>query len=42
MQSFSFVLGNGWFLEKIVVKDPVTNTDYQFVCHRFVEFVLFK
>ncbi|KAL8182134.1 UNVERIFIED_CONTAM: hypothetical protein K2H54_044880 [Gekko kuhli] len=25
--------GNGWFLEKIVVKDPITNSDYTFLCH---------
>ncbi|XP_043395558.1 oxygen-regulated protein 1 [Chelonia mydas] len=29
--------GNGWFLEKIVVKDPVTDLDYSFLCHRWLD-----
>ncbi|TFK11366.1 myelin P2 protein-like [Platysternon megacephalum] len=29
--------GNGWFLEKIVVKDPVTDLDYSFPCHRWLD-----
>ncbi|NXR12257.1 LOXH1 protein, partial [Semnornis frantzii] len=27
--------GNGWFLDKVVIKDPVTNLDYTFLCHRW-------
>ncbi|NXT66884.1 LOXH1 protein, partial [Chaetops frenatus] len=26
--------GNGWFLDKVVIKDPVTDVDYTFLCHR--------
>ncbi|XP_066480514.1 oxygen-regulated protein 1 [Tiliqua scincoides] len=29
--------GNGWFLEKIVIKDPITNSDYMFACHRWLD-----
>nr|XP_056710895.1 oxygen-regulated protein 1 [Euleptes europaea] len=29
--------GNGWFLEKIVVNDPITNADYNFLCHRWLD-----
>uniref|UniRef100_A0ACB8FDU4 Uncharacterized protein n=1 Tax=Sphaerodactylus townsendi TaxID=933632 RepID=A0ACB8FDU4_9SAUR len=29
--------GNGWFLEKIVVIDPITNSDYNFLCHRWLD-----
>ncbi|XP_077208521.1 oxygen-regulated protein 1 [Paroedura picta] len=29
--------GNGWFLEKIVVKDPITISDYTFLCHRWLD-----
>ncbi|XP_062987373.1 oxygen-regulated protein 1 [Elgaria multicarinata webbii] len=29
--------GNGWFLEKIVIKDPITNSDYNFMCHRWLD-----
>ncbi|KAF7246225.1 Lipoxygenase-likey domain-containing protein 1 [Varanus komodoensis] len=29
--------GNGWFLEKIIVKDPVTDLDYSFICHRWLD-----
>lgn len=40
---FSFpnlCLGNGWFLEDVVVKDPTTNREYAFFCHRFVGVLL--
>uniref|UniRef100_A0A8C3KBT5 Oxygen-regulated protein 1 n=1 Tax=Calidris pygmaea TaxID=425635 RepID=A0A8C3KBT5_9CHAR len=30
--------GNGWFLDKVVVKDPITDLDYTFLCHRLVAF----
>ncbi|NXS36066.1 LOXH1 protein, partial [Pomatostomus ruficeps] len=26
--------GNGWFLDKVVVKDPIIDLDYTFLCHR--------
>ncbi|XP_063155355.1 oxygen-regulated protein 1 [Candoia aspera] len=29
--------GNGWFLEKIVIQDPITNSDYIFICHRWLD-----
>ncbi|XP_028592785.2 oxygen-regulated protein 1 [Podarcis muralis] len=29
--------GNGWFLEKIVVKDFITSSDYNFACHRWLD-----
>ncbi|XP_026526062.1 lipoxygenase homology domain-containing protein 1 [Notechis scutatus] len=29
--------GNGWFLEKIVVQDPITNSDYIFLCYRWLD-----
>uniref|UniRef100_A0A8C0UZD0 Oxygen-regulated protein 1 n=1 Tax=Cyanistes caeruleus TaxID=156563 RepID=A0A8C0UZD0_CYACU len=29
--------GNGWFLEKVVIKDPVTDLDYTFLCHRWLD-----
>ncbi|XP_074841891.1 oxygen-regulated protein 1 [Carettochelys insculpta] len=29
--------GNGWFLEKIVINDPVTDLDYSFLCHRWLD-----
>ncbi|NXP19468.1 LOXH1 protein, partial [Scytalopus superciliaris] len=29
--------GNGWFLDKVVIKDPVTDTDYTFLCHRWLD-----
>ncbi|NWW76114.1 LOXH1 protein, partial [Climacteris rufus] len=29
--------GNGWFLDKIVIKDPVTDLDYTFLCHRWLD-----
>ncbi|NXF41655.1 LOXH1 protein, partial [Nyctibius bracteatus] len=29
--------GNGWFLDKVVVKDPITDLDYTFLCHRWLD-----
>ncbi|XP_059580075.1 oxygen-regulated protein 1 [Alligator mississippiensis] len=29
--------GNGWFLDKIIVKDPVTDLDHAFLCHRWLD-----
>ncbi|NXG50523.1 LOXH1 protein, partial [Psilopogon haemacephalus] len=29
--------GNGWFLDKVVIKDPVTNLEYTFLCHRWLD-----
>uniref|UniRef100_A0A8D0H2M3 Oxygen-regulated protein 1 n=1 Tax=Sphenodon punctatus TaxID=8508 RepID=A0A8D0H2M3_SPHPU len=29
--------GNGWFLEKIILKDPITDLDYTFLCHRWLD-----
>ncbi|XP_070078316.1 oxygen-regulated protein 1 isoform X5 [Equus przewalskii] len=29
--------GNGWFLEDVVVKDPTTNREYTFFCHRWLD-----
>uniref|UniRef100_A0A8C9PQE2 Oxygen-regulated protein 1 n=1 Tax=Spermophilus dauricus TaxID=99837 RepID=A0A8C9PQE2_SPEDA len=29
--------GNGWFLDDVVVKDPTTNRDYAFFCHRWLD-----
>ncbi|XP_009887496.1 PREDICTED: lipoxygenase homology domain-containing protein 1 [Charadrius vociferus] len=29
--------GNGWFLDKVVVKDPITDLDYAFLCHRWLD-----
>ncbi|NXI51263.1 LOXH1 protein, partial [Chloroceryle aenea] len=29
--------GNGWFLDKVVIKDPVTELDYTFLCHRWLD-----
>ncbi|XP_014647005.1 PREDICTED: uncharacterized protein LOC101391007 [Ceratotherium simum simum] len=29
--------GNGWFLEDVVVKDPTTNHEYAFLCHRWLD-----
>lgn len=37
---FSFCdlcLGNGWFLDEVVIKDPTVNHEYTFFCHRFVD-----
>lgn len=28
--------GAGWFLDKIIVKDPTTNEDYPFLCNRWL------
>ncbi|KAL1775871.1 lipoxygenase-likey domain-containing protein 1-like [Sigmodon hispidus] len=29
--------GNGWFLEDVVVRDPTTNKEYSFFCHRWLD-----
>ncbi|KAM6171655.1 oxygen-regulated protein 1 isoform 2-T2 [Erethizon dorsatum] len=29
--------GNGWFLDDVVVKDPTTNDEYAFFCHRWLD-----
>ncbi|NXW11338.1 LOXH1 protein, partial [Fregetta grallaria] len=29
--------GNGWFLDKVVIKDPITDLDYSFLCHRWLD-----
>ncbi|XP_074675225.1 oxygen-regulated protein 1 [Strix aluco] len=29
--------GNGWFLDKVVIKDPVTDLGYTFLCHRWLD-----
>ncbi|XP_008944323.1 PREDICTED: oxygen-regulated protein 1 [Merops nubicus] len=29
--------GNGWFLDKVVIKDPVTDLDYTFLCYRWLD-----
>ncbi|XP_076420081.1 oxygen-regulated protein 1 isoform X5 [Peromyscus maniculatus bairdii] len=29
--------GNGWFLEDIVIRDPTTNNEYAFFCHRWLD-----
>ncbi|NWX35753.1 LOXH1 protein, partial [Notiomystis cincta] len=29
--------GNGWFLEKVVIEDPITDLDYTFLCHRWLD-----
>uniref|UniRef100_A0A3Q2GX79 Oxygen-regulated protein 1 n=1 Tax=Equus caballus TaxID=9796 RepID=A0A3Q2GX79_HORSE len=29
--------GNGWFLEDVIVKDPTTNREYTFFCHRWLD-----
>uniref|UniRef100_A0A8C9NG68 Oxygen-regulated protein 1 n=1 Tax=Serinus canaria TaxID=9135 RepID=A0A8C9NG68_SERCA len=29
--------GNGWFLDKVVIKDPITDLDYTFLCHRWLD-----
>uniref|UniRef100_U3K6L3 Oxygen-regulated protein 1 n=1 Tax=Ficedula albicollis TaxID=59894 RepID=U3K6L3_FICAL len=28
---------NGWFLDKVVIKDPVKYLDYTFLCHRWLD-----
>ena len=33
---FNLCLGNGWFLDDVVIKDPTTNHEYTFFCHRLV------
>ncbi|KAJ1075849.1 hypothetical protein K5549_003159 [Capra hircus] len=29
--------GNGWFLDDVVIKDPTTNHEYSFFCHRWLD-----
>nr|XP_009242099.1 unnamed protein product [Pongo abelii] len=29
--------GNGWFLDDVVIKDPTTNYEYAFFCHRWLD-----
>uniref|UniRef100_A0A673VN22 Oxygen-regulated protein 1 n=1 Tax=Suricata suricatta TaxID=37032 RepID=A0A673VN22_SURSU len=29
--------GNGWFLDGVVIKDPTTNREYAFFCHRWLD-----
>uniref|UniRef100_A0A2K6MCD9 Oxygen-regulated protein 1 n=1 Tax=Rhinopithecus bieti TaxID=61621 RepID=A0A2K6MCD9_RHIBE len=29
--------GNGWFLDDVVIKDPTTNYEYVFFCHRWLD-----
>ncbi|NWX58349.1 LOXH1 protein, partial [Promerops cafer] len=29
--------GNGWFLDKVLIKDPITDLDYTFLCHRWLD-----
>ncbi|CAD7672014.1 unnamed protein product [Nyctereutes procyonoides] len=29
--------GNGWFLDDVVIKDPTTNHEYTFFCHRWLD-----
>ncbi|XP_073923041.1 oxygen-regulated protein 1 isoform X3 [Castor canadensis] len=29
--------GNGWFLDDVVIKDPTTNHEYVFFCHRWLD-----
>ncbi|XP_068044820.1 oxygen-regulated protein 1 [Anomalospiza imberbis] len=29
--------GNGWFLDKVVIKDPITDLEYTFLCHRWLD-----
>ncbi|XP_074056585.1 lipoxygenase homology domain-containing protein 1-like isoform X2 [Macrotis lagotis] len=29
--------GNGWFLDDIVIKDPTTELEYAFLCHRWLD-----
>ncbi|XP_054673049.1 oxygen-regulated protein 1 isoform X1 [Grus americana] len=29
--------GNGWFLDKVTIKDPLTDLDYTFLCHRWLD-----
>ncbi|KFP76822.1 Lipoxygenase homology domain-containing protein 1, partial [Acanthisitta chloris] len=29
--------GSGWFLDKVVIKDPITYLDYTFLCHRWLD-----
>ncbi|XP_043458195.1 lipoxygenase homology domain-containing protein 1-like [Prionailurus bengalensis] len=29
--------GNGWFLDDVVIKDPTTDREYAFFCHRWLD-----
>nr|XP_036292831.1 oxygen-regulated protein 1 isoform X2 [Pipistrellus kuhlii] len=29
--------GNGWFLDDVVIRDPTTNHEYAFFCHRWLD-----
>nr|KAF6426819.1 RP1 axonemal microtubule associated [Molossus molossus] len=29
--------GNGWFLDDVVIRDPITNHEYAFFCHRWLD-----
>ncbi|XP_045645113.1 oxygen-regulated protein 1 isoform X2 [Ursus americanus] len=29
--------GNGWFLDDVIIKDPITNHEYTFFCHRWLD-----
>ncbi|XP_036855420.2 oxygen-regulated protein 1 [Manis javanica] len=29
--------GNGWFLDDVIIKDPTTNHEYSFLCHRWLD-----
>ncbi|XP_030045255.1 lipoxygenase homology domain-containing protein 1 [Microcaecilia unicolor] len=29
--------GNGWFLDKVVIKDPIKDMEYIFLCHRWLD-----
>ncbi|XP_027629674.1 lipoxygenase homology domain-containing protein 1-like [Tupaia chinensis] len=29
--------GNGWYLDDVVIKDPTTNHEYAFFCHRWLD-----
>nr|XP_047928401.1 oxygen-regulated protein 1 isoform X1 [Anser cygnoides] len=29
--------GNGWYLDKVVIKDRITDLDYTFLCHRWLD-----
>ncbi|XP_039768465.1 oxygen-regulated protein 1 [Ornithorhynchus anatinus] len=29
--------GNGWFLDEVVIKDPIADLDYTFLCHRWLD-----
>nr|XP_033789545.1 oxygen-regulated protein 1 isoform X2 [Geotrypetes seraphini] len=29
--------GNGWFLDKVLIKDPIKDMEYTFLCHRWLD-----